>query len=248
MDSMELARLYNELSSHVRLTILEMLTEGDARFSDIVKKVELSSPEVSRHLKRLQEASLVEKQVEGGYTLSLFGDTVMRMTSNMEPLMDKLDYFKTHDTSSIPVHLLRELESIDEAKPENVFAMMGTLYSKLSDSEFFWDVVIQSSSSETVMMSTLDVEKLDLEIKFLSSREIISNLIETTPPLDIKIDFRILDTTGFSVTVMSNAAMLALPDKNGVIDRNAYIMGNSPAYIDWCKRLFLHYWEQAKRY
>ena len=62
---MELAGLYNELSSKVRLAILNMLIEGEARFSDIVKKVKLSSPEVSRHLKRLQDANLVEKQIEG---------------------------------------------------------------------------------------------------------------------------------------------------------------------------------------
>ncbi len=248
MDSMELASLYNELSSYVRLTILEMLIERDARFSEIVKRVELSSPEVSRHLKRLQDASLIEKQVEGGYRLSLLGDTVMRMTANMESLMDKSDYFKTHDTSSIPTHLLRELESIEDARVENVFAMMGTLYTNISESEFIWDIIVQSSSSETVMMNAFDVEELDLEIRFLSNRELIDDLIEKTPPLDIKIEFKVRESSGFTVTVMSNSASLALPDKSGVIDRNAYIMGDSPEFIDWCKRLFLHYWDSAERY
>lgn len=245
---MELASLYNELSSKVRLIILEMLVKRDARFSEIVKKVELSSPEVSRHLKRLQEANLVEKLVKGGYRLTLFGRTVMRMTSNMESLAHKSEYFLTHDTSAIPTHLLRELESLNEARIENVFAMMGALYSKVDDSEYIWDFMIQSATLETAMMDAFKVEELDLEVKFLTKPEIIKELLENVPPVDVNVQFRIIDNPGISVTVLSDVAMLALPDDKGVLDRNAYILGESPEFIDWCRRLYLYYWERAEIY
>ncbi len=245
---MELSGLYNELSSKVRLTILGMLRDGMARFSDIVKKVELSSPEVSRHLKRLQDANLVEKRVEGGYKLSLFGDTVLRMTANMEPLMDKSEYFMTHDTSAIPNKLLRELESMEGANPENVWAMMGALYSKIPEAEFFWDIALEASSADSSVFDTLNIEELELELRFLSTRDVLDAMMAQARNVNVKYQARVQEHLGFSVTVLNNTAMLALPDRNGVIDRNAYLIGESTEYIDWCKRLYLHYWDNAEMY
>ena len=248
MDSMELASLYNELSSHVRLTILEMLREKDARFSEIVNRVELSSPEVSRHLKRLQDANLVEKQVEGGYRLSLFGNTVMRITSSMEPLMDKSDYFLIHDTSVIPVQLLRELEALEDATIETVFSMMGKMYTKLGATEYFWDIANQSQDSTTTFMEVMNVSDLDFDIRFIVTPDLAEEYLKVSGEKNIKISLRTMDTVNFSVTVSNNLAFFALPDKGGTINRNAYIMGESEEFIDWCKRLYLHFWEKAERY
>ncbi len=248
MDSMDLANLYNELSSKVRLTILGTLWENEARFSDLVKEVGLSSPEVSRHLKRLQDTNLIEKKVDGGYKLSLFGEMVMRMTANMPSLMDKSEYFITHDTSAIPLHLLRGLEALMDSKLDTVFAMMGTLYTKLGDTEFFWDISNQMSSSENSLFEVMDLGDLDFDIRFLVSLEVLESLSEQAEKMGTKIKIRVIEDLNFSVTIMSTNAMLALPDKSGVIDRNTYIMGDTPEFIEWCKKLYMHYWEKAEKY
>ena len=245
---MELAGLYNELSSNVRIAILNMLIEGEARFSDIVKQVELSSPEVSRHLKRLQDANLIEKQIKGGYRLSLFGKTVMRITANMQPLMNKFEYFTSHDTSTIPDYLLSELASLESARTDNVWAMMSTMYSKIPESEFLWDTTLEVASADSSLFGTINIEELEIELRFLSTREILDSMSEMAENVNVSYQARVHEQPGFSVTVLSNAAMLALPDRNGVLDRNSYIIGDSPDYINWCKRLYLHYWDRAEIY
>ncbi len=242
---MEIASLFNELSSPVRLAILGMLRKGDTRFSDIVKEVGLSSPEVSRHLKRLQEANLIDKLVSGGYRLSLFGKTVVRMTSNLPALMDKSEYFLNHDTSMIPIHLLRDFEALAEAKVEPVFAMMGKMFTMLGDTEYFWDTTNQAEGSSTALLEVMDVGDLDFDIRFIVVPHLVDEYIRMAEERNVKLSIRTMEKLDFTVTVSNNIAFFTLADKDGVINRNRYIIGDSPEFIAWCKELYDHYWDRA---
>lgn len=243
---MEIERLYGELSSKVRLDILWMLKEGETRFSEIAKEVELSSPEVSRHLKRLHEANLIDKLPRGGYQLSLFGETVMRMTSNMPALVEKSEYFLSHDTSVIPTRLLRELEAISEATIEPVFSMMGRLFTKLEDAEYFWDITDQLLGPETAMFEQLNLGELDYDIRSIIAPDLVEAVTGLVKERDVRIQMKTYENINFAVSVTNNLAFFALPDRNGVIDRNRYIIGDSPEFISWCREFYLHYWEKAK--
>lgn len=248
LDRMKIDALFNEFSSKVRLDILEMLRKGEKRFSEIVNEVELSSPEVSRHLKRLQEANLIDKQVSGGYRLSLFGETAMRMTSNIPALIEKSEYFLTHDTSVIPTRLLRDLESISEAKMEPVFSMMGRFFTNIGDADYYWDISTQMQGSATAMLEMLDVEELDYDLRSIVMPDIAETVINLAREKDIRVQIRTLEDINFTVNVSNKLAFFALPDQNGAIDRNTYIIGDSPEFIEWCREFYLYYWEKAKTY
>jgi predicted transcriptional regulator len=242
---MEIERLFSEFSSKTRLDILGMLREGETRFSEIEKAVGLSSPEVSRHLRRLQEVNLIDKQPSGGYRLSLFGETVMRMTANIPALIDKSEYFLSHDTSVIPTHLLRSLDSISEAKLEPVFSMFGRLIKNLEDAEYYWDITNQMLESETEMLEMMAPEDLDIDIRYIISPELYPTFSRLSEERGVRIHLKTYEDINFTVGVSSNLAFLALPDRNGVLDRNTYIMGDSPEFIGWCRKLYLYYWDMT---
>jgi predicted transcriptional regulator len=243
---MEIDALFNELSSKVRLGILEMLKEGERRFSEIVNAVELSSPEVSRHLKRLREANLVDKLPSGGYRLSLFGETATRMTANIPALMEKSEYFLSHDTSVIPTRLLRDLESISEARIETVFSLMGRLIKSLGEAEYYWDISNQMQVSETAMFDSLNLGELELEIRYIISPDMADAITALKEETDVKVQVKTYENINFTVGVSNNMAFFALPDQSGVINRNTYIIGDSPKFIEWCREFYLHYWEKAE--
>lgn len=245
---MEIDVLFNELSSKVRIDILELLKKGEARFSDITGEVELSSPEVSRHLKRLQEANLIEKLVDGGYTLSLFGETLLRMTSNLSVLVEKSDYFLYHDTSVIPTRLLRDLEPLSMAKVEPVFSMMIRLIQSIGDAKYYWDTSDQMLDAENAILDLLNIDKLEIELRFLTNPDAASYVIKLAKENDVQVHIRTLEDINFTVNVSDKIAYFALPDKNGIIDRNKYIMGDTPEFINWCRDLYLYYWEKAEPY
>jgi len=62
---MMLMSAYTALAEPSRRQILDLLRDGERSVNDLVARLELSQPGVSKHLKVLREAALVEVRPEG---------------------------------------------------------------------------------------------------------------------------------------------------------------------------------------
>jgi DNA-binding transcriptional ArsR family regulator len=60
-----LAHTFAALADPTRLAIVERLLEGEANVNDLAKPFALTQPAISRHLKVLEEAGLIETRVAG---------------------------------------------------------------------------------------------------------------------------------------------------------------------------------------
>lgn len=65
MDSQELDRVFGALADPVRRGILVRLSTGAQNVSQLTEAFDISQPAISRHLKVLGNAGLVEKQKRG---------------------------------------------------------------------------------------------------------------------------------------------------------------------------------------
>lgn len=63
--SRELDVTFAALSDPTRRAILVILSAGEATVLELVKPFRMSQPAISRHLKVLEEAGLIERRVEG---------------------------------------------------------------------------------------------------------------------------------------------------------------------------------------
>lgn len=63
------AKIFNALSDPVRLEILEFLRDGEKCVCEIIPRVRLIQPVVSRHLKILRDSGLVRFRKEGNKRL-----------------------------------------------------------------------------------------------------------------------------------------------------------------------------------
>ncbi len=62
---MALPEIFAALSDPTRLAIVTRLLDGEATVQDLAAPFEISQPAVSRHLKVLEEAGLVEARIAG---------------------------------------------------------------------------------------------------------------------------------------------------------------------------------------
>lgn len=60
-----LSHKFAALGDPIRLAILALLAQGEMTVLEIVKPFDISQPAVSRHLKVLEEAGLIERRVDG---------------------------------------------------------------------------------------------------------------------------------------------------------------------------------------
>lgn len=62
-------RVFEALSSNVRRKILAFISEAPLSAGDIADRFDMSQPAISKHLKILEAADLVEKKREGSYVM-----------------------------------------------------------------------------------------------------------------------------------------------------------------------------------
>ena len=65
MTSDQLSRTFGALADPTRRAILNRLAEGDATVNELAEPFSISLPAVSRHLKVLENAGLVDRRREG---------------------------------------------------------------------------------------------------------------------------------------------------------------------------------------
>ena len=72
-----------ELSSEERMSLMLELQKHKSKLSPISRKLDLTVAETSRHLQRLSEAGLVQKDVNGIYAVAPFGALVLSLLSSL---------------------------------------------------------------------------------------------------------------------------------------------------------------------
>jgi len=73
-----------EVSNEIRHKILLLLQRTPMRITEIARKQGLNHPEIRRHLTRLRDIGLIERDVEGLYHLTPYGETSILLFKEFE--------------------------------------------------------------------------------------------------------------------------------------------------------------------
>ncbi|NJD54241.1 MAG: DUF1724 domain-containing protein [Candidatus Methanoperedens sp.] len=239
---MKVYELFTELSSEKRLGILQTLDEKPMTFTGLIKKVDINSTEATRQLSRLAQTRLIEKKGDGNYYNTLFGKLVISSIQDLAFISEKSGYFLEHDTSYIPLHLLRQIDALSKGEiVTGVYNILNT-HEKLSEGVkgYFWNM-----SDDFPRHHLPNVEKAleqGMEIRVIFPKNLIPTL-KLGEKIREKIQFRALDDVKLSVMTTNRFSMLKLPGPDGKIDHNTAIFGHDERFREWCENLFQYYWE-----
>ncbi|MEE8354960.1 MAG: winged helix-turn-helix domain-containing protein [Candidatus Bathyarchaeia archaeon] len=78
MSVERLCDLLFEVFNEVRLTLLQHMEAGPSNISRLSKELDISNQECSRHVSRLVDAELAERDGEGHYGLTEYGGLFMK--------------------------------------------------------------------------------------------------------------------------------------------------------------------------
>ena len=238
----DLSSLLFELSSDERMTILENLHNEELKLSHIAQRQDITIPEASRHLQRLSEAQLIQRDSGGSYHLTSYGELVLRQLSGLNFLLGNRQYFLEHDTSHLPYKLVSRIGELSLGSlNKDALACIAYAERALQQAEeYSWSLTDQVIASS----STIIEEKIKAGIKIRSI--LPEKLVIPTgynPPSGV--ERRTLPKIDIRVMVTEKEAMLGLPFLSGQMDY-AQIIGKDPKFCEWCRDLYLFYWEKAK--
>jgi predicted transcriptional regulator len=185
---------------------------------------------------------LIEKKGDGRYYNTLFGNLVISSIPDMNFISENSGYFLEHDTSPIPLELLRQIDALSTGKiVTGVYNILST-QEKLSEdlSGHFWYM-----SDDFPRHHLPNVEKVleqGMELKVIFPKDLFSTL-KLSERNRGKMQFRALNEIKLSVMTTSGFSMLKLPGLDGKIDQNTAIFGYDERFQEWCEKLFQYYWD-----
>jgi predicted transcriptional regulator len=240
-----LRKLLFELASAERMSVMLELQKNNLKLSQLSGKLGLTVTETSRHLQRLNDAKLVEKDSAGRYELTQFGVLSLCLLAGFDFVTAHRDYFLDHEISGIPVQFIQRFGELKNGR-----YMAGTLRNLAEGEknireaqELTWIL------SDEVLANTIPVltEKIkqpfDLRIVLPEGKfppESISRL-----PLALGIKKRVLEGVKVLIVITEKYSVFCLPNKNAKFDYIGFA-SDDLEFQNWCRELFLYYWAKSK--
>ena len=88
--------IFAELASSQRLSIIFMISCQRLKLSTLAKSLNLTMQEVHRNTNRLLDSGLIEKNSEGVFFLTTFGNAIIKQLSIFDFLASNKCYFSDH--------------------------------------------------------------------------------------------------------------------------------------------------------
>jgi predicted transcriptional regulator len=248
-----LAELLFILASIDRLTLLSEIAIQNRRLSQLTTTLSATPQETSKHLTRLRDAKLIEKDSDGLFSLTAFGKIIVNLLPSIRFVTENREYFLSHDISSLPLEFIERLGELQEGQyGEKVGAILVHLQQVVQDAEdYIWmmadhplggqEYVTKSGKLENTSSVTWRVIiPADSNIDWTELRRTVGthkgrieyHLIED--PNDIKA----------GIALNEKIAGLTFPNTRGKLDFNSGFRSNNPIFRKWCQDLFEYHWSK----
>jgi predicted transcriptional regulator len=135
-----LCDIFFELSNEDRLKIMFKLQGEPMKVTTLSRELGITTQECSRHIARLSEARLVEKDPEGFFSLTQYGRTMLKLIPSWGFISEHVDYFNTHSLEKTPAQLVCRIGELRESEPtENVMVTFHIVESLIRNAEeYVW--------------------------------------------------------------------------------------------------------------
>jgi len=245
-----------EMSNENRYGVLLILQKEAKRITDLTREMKLTTTEVRRHVSRLAEVDLIQRDIEGFYHLTPYGETSLLLFQEFIFLSSNSEYFKTHTLSRIPMGFVKQIGELSASvKLNDAMDFLRHTENLFKESkEYVWLLVDQfPMNSLTTIVEAIErgvrfriIEPreriLNPDIESLTSEETQALSRTRHTPL---VDQRMVDDVNVYLFLSDNRCVIAFPTSEGQYDYRGFtaIDGSS---LEWCRVLFQHYWDIAE--
>lgn len=93
----ETEEIFSSLANAQRLAILYIISENKKTLSSIAKELKVTKQETHRNLNRLMNSNVIEKNLKGYFSLTVFGDMLIKNISAINFLSKHKRFFSEHN-------------------------------------------------------------------------------------------------------------------------------------------------------
>src|SRR3990172_8214101 len=245
-DGEGVEKLFFELASGSRLSILRELQMENLKMQEIANRLDVSATEAFRQLQRLSEALLVQRQPEGTFAITQYGKLMLQLSSSLDFVFRHRSYFSTHDVWRLPLRFVNRIGELSQTS-----LIMDTVESINKGEQMFteaeqyaWGIVEHGRGPELMIPVMTERISKGVKVKVLIPESLLH--ARATPPVAPQnLEVRGISNIPAIIALTEKEAAICFPLVGGRMDYTGFT-GKDPVFMNWVKDLFLHYWEKGK--
>jgi predicted transcriptional regulator len=248
-----LAELLFILASIDRLTLLSEIAIQNRRLSQLTTTLSATPQETSKHLTRLRDAKLIEKDSDGLFSLTAFGKIIVNLLPSIRFVTENREYFLSHDISSLPLEFIERLGELQEGQyGEKVGSILAHIQQVVQDAEeYIWLMADHPLGRQEYVTKS---EKLESS-STVTWRVIIpadssidwTELRRTVGTHKGRIEYHLIEDPNYikvGIALNEKIAGLSFPDITGKLDFNKGFRSDNLVFRKWCEDLFVFHWNK----
>ncbi|MCW3996278.1 MAG: DUF1724 domain-containing protein [Candidatus Bathyarchaeota archaeon] len=244
-ENEEISKVLFELSSNRRANMLFEIAKEPFKMQQLSKNLDMTVTETFRHLQRLTDAKLIEKKVDGSYTITSLGTLATGYLTGFNFILKNADFFLEHDVSCLPYEFVDRLGELSNADfcTEAVSSFNRVRKILAAAEKQFWTMAEQVDSTTKNPAEQKLGEGIDF--KFIMQKTLAKNWSGSNAK--VLVGSRYIERVPVALVISEKEASVVFRTHKGVLDYLG-LFGTDEKFLKWCRDLFLHYWERAEHW
>jgi predicted transcriptional regulator len=251
-------KIFFELASQQRLSIIFAIYQKKAKLSELSKDLEITMQEVHRNVNRLQDAGLIKKDSEGIFSLTTFGNTIIKQIPSFDFLSRHKEYFSEHTLGELPMKFVQRIGALNNCElVRGIVAILEFWKQIYRDSENYIFEIIPQVPLDLIEPILLNVRERGIRLSYIFPRDVIIPKGRTELLRRLRFDElystgrigrRMVDKVQVAVVINEKKASVLFPTQKGETDMNLMFYSEDQLFHDWCLDYFWFRWYGSKSF
>jgi predicted transcriptional regulator len=244
-------KIFFELASEQRLAIIFRLNEKSAKISQLAKDLDITMQEAHRNVSRLQDAGLIEKDPEGIFSLTTFGNTITKQIPTFNYLSKHKEYFSEHILGELPIKFIMRLGALDKCEfVKGVVAILERWKDIYREAEEYIYEIVPQVPIDLIEPAVSRV-KQGVKYSYVLPKDAIipkgrKDLLKKLGHNELlnkaAIERHMVESVKVAVILNEKQAAVLFPTQKGETDMNMIFYSIDRVFHEWCLDYFRYRW------
>ena len=247
-----------ELASEQRLSIIFRLNEKSAKISQLAKDLKITMQEAHRNVNRLQGAGLIEKDPEGIFSLTTFGNTIIKQIPTFNFLSKHKEYFSEHILGELPIKFIMRLGALDKCElVKGIVAILERWKDVYKQAEEYFYEAVPQVPMDLIEPALSRVKTSGIRYSYVLPRNVIipkgrRELLKKLGHSELlnkgAIERKMVEKVQVAVILNEKNAAVLFPTQKGETDMNMLFFSEDRIFHEWCLDYFRYRWYGAEMF
>ena len=245
-------KTFFELASEQRLAIIFQLNKKNTKMSHLAKDLGITMQEVHRNINRLQDAGLIEKDPEGVFSLTTFGNTIIKQIPTFNYLSKYKEYFSEHILGELPIKFIMRLGALDKCEHiKGIVAILERWKDIYRQADQYICEIVPQVPIDLIEPAVTRVKEKAVKYSYVFPKNVIipkgrKELLKKFGHNELltkgAIERRMVESVQVAVILNEKQASVLFPTQKGETDMNMMFFSHDPVFHEWCIDYFRYRW------